>query len=149
MRGKIEAVKESQSGKSLSVKIGERYFTTKNWDMREHVNKMIEFDPSTTEWNGKTIYWINDYALVNNTPVETPKTSAGVAGVPRMDSTTFLPFTSNVVANAIQAGAITSPDDIPAWAHKAFVTIKSLAEGTFGGGSAKSSEDDFDDDIPF
>jgi len=65
-RGMIQSVKESQSGKTLSVQVNGGYFTTKNWDFRDMVGQTIEFVPDVSEWQGNTIKWINDYNVPNN-----------------------------------------------------------------------------------
>jgi hypothetical protein len=52
------------------------------------------------------------------------------------------------VAHAIGSGAIKAPDQIHAWASKAFHTAKSLVEGKDHTEMAPA-EPDFDDDIPF
>lgn len=67
MRGRIEQVKDSQSGKTLSVKIGETWYSTKSWEFRDMVGQTIDFDTSTSEWQGKTMHWLNDYTIASQT----------------------------------------------------------------------------------
>jgi len=61
MMGQIEAVNRSKTGKTLGVKIGDKWYTTKSWELENSVGKTIIFEPSTSEFNGQTMYWINEY----------------------------------------------------------------------------------------
>jgi len=62
MQGTIAEVRDSQSGKTISVKVGNEWYTSKCWEFREMQGQMITFEPSLSEWNGKTMKWINEYA---------------------------------------------------------------------------------------
>ena len=147
MRGKIEQAKDSQSGKTLGVKIGERWYSTKDFEMRSMVGKMIDFEPTSSEYNGKTMWWLNDYVLCDNTP--NPGSAnhplGSPVGVPRNDGLSYLPMTSNLVAHAIAAGLITQPAQIATWAGAAFAAAKNVVEGVV----VTQAPEDFDDDIPF
>ena len=68
MMGNIESVNRSQSGKTLGVKVGDRWYTSKNWELEQKVGHQIVFEPSTSEFNGKTMYWINDYSEPGTAP---------------------------------------------------------------------------------
>ena len=158
-RGAIEFTKKSQSGKTLSVAVGGNYFSTKNWEFENMVGQVIEFVPDASEFQGKTIMWINDWsqpgvgsqtaaqamdqAMANQghamPPANPPPTQ------PAQHPSTYLPMTSNVVAHAIAAGVITKPEQLEAWAAAAFSAAKNRLEPTAQG----SSPDGFDDDIPF
>jgi hypothetical protein len=70
MRGKIDQVKDSTSGKTLSVLIGNQWYSSKSWEFRQMVGQTIEFEPSTSEWQGKTMHWINDYGVVQPTAAD-------------------------------------------------------------------------------
>lgn len=61
MNGTIAQVKDSQSGKTLSVKVGDQWYTSKNWEFRDMIGKDITFEPTSSEWQGNTMWWINEY----------------------------------------------------------------------------------------
>ena len=63
MIGIIESTNKSQSGKTLGVKIGGTFYTTKNWELGDMVGKEIVFEPDASEYNGKTMYWLNEYSV--------------------------------------------------------------------------------------
>jgi len=65
--GIIESTSKSQSGKTLGVKIGGKYYTTKNWELADLVGKEIVFEPEPSEFNGKTMYWLNEYSVSGGT----------------------------------------------------------------------------------
>ncbi len=70
MIGRIEEVRDSKSGKTLSAKVGGSWYTTKNWDFKNMVGQEIIFEPSSSEFNGQTMHWINDWqeAAAGTTP---------------------------------------------------------------------------------
>ena len=155
MRGKIEQVQKSKSGKTLGVRIGEVWYSSKNWELEGMANEMIEFEVSLSEFNGNTIKWINEYRAVDNSPDPNNPVHSSAnsrpAGVPAAaptgrDPSAYLPMTSNLVAHAIAAGLITKPDQIESWAAAAFSAAKQRLEPTQVGDSGSEG---FDDDIPF
>lgn len=171
-RGQIESVTDSQSGKTISVKIGGKFFSTKNWELRGMVGQTIEFVPDASEYNGKTIMWLNDYTPAGTAPptaadafnqahaqrpsyqpapVAQPgqgNPSYTPAPQPTGDPMRYLPMTSNLVAHAIAAGVITEPAHIAAWAKAAFSAAKNLIDPSTAS-ITSSSPPEFDDDIPF
>ena len=74
MIGIIESTNKAQSGKTLGVKIGGEWYTTKEWELANLVGKEIEFEPEPSEWKGKIMYWINKYSLNGAQP--TPAAAA-------------------------------------------------------------------------
>ena len=72
MIGIIESCNKSQSGKTLGVKIGGTYYTTKNWELADLVGKEIVFEPEPSEFNGKTMYWLNEYSVSGTQPAAGP-----------------------------------------------------------------------------
>ena len=136
--GAISAIEDSKSGKALRVQVNGQWFSSKDFGIRDQVGQVITFTPSSSEYRGKTYYWINDYN-VGTTGTTTTRANGSPAPVADANAMAFLPMTSNLVAHAIQAGKIETPDQIQAWAKAAFHAAKSLIEGG----------DEFDDDIPF
>ena len=65
MLGRIEETKISKSRKTLGVKIGGEWYSTKNWELGEPhmIGQEIIFqpDPWTPPDGGKAIVFINDY----------------------------------------------------------------------------------------
>lgn len=67
MRGQISQVKDAQSGKTLSVLVGDQWYSTKIFELRELVGQVLELQVSSSPWQGKTMHWINDYTTVQPT----------------------------------------------------------------------------------
>jgi len=67
MQGKIEQVRDSKSGKTLSVLINDQWYSSKGWELKNMVGQVIVFDPSTSEFNGTVMHWLNDYTLASGT----------------------------------------------------------------------------------
>ena len=158
MRGKIEQAKNSKSGKTLGVLIGQVWYSTKSWELADMVGQMIEFETSTSEFQGQTMHWLNDYGVVDNSQASGALNQpVGVAGVPAPaasvagnDGLSYLPMTSNLVAHAIAAGVITDPTQIDVWARCAFTAAKRVVEGKQPAvGPGGPGGDEFQDDIPF
>jgi hypothetical protein len=136
--GAISAIEDSKSGKALRVQVNGQWFSSKDFGIRDQVGQVITFTPSSSEYRGKTYYWINDYN-VGTTGTTTTSKSGAPAPVADANAMAFLPMTSNLVAHAIAAGLVQSPDEIQAWARAAFNAAKNLV----------LNAEDFDDDIPF
>ena len=110
---KIEQATLSKSGKSYNVKVGDKWYLAKtDSNITTAVGKTIEAEVSESEYNGKTMYWINEWALVAGQAAAAPP--AVSYGAPW-----WMPFVSNTVAHAISAGLIKTPEDIKAWAAAA------------------------------
>jgi len=165
MQGIIERAQRSKSGKSLRVLVNGQWYSTNNWALEQCIGRTIQFEVGTSEYMGSTVFWANDAELVTDVAAPEPqhpqhpqqgggqqvKSSSPppkqmTASVENM---AFMPFVSNTVAHAIQAGAIKNPEDIYAWAYKAFNTAKNLVEGKQEVAVTAVASDDFDDDIPF
>jgi hypothetical protein len=136
--GAISAIEDSKSGKALRVQVNGQWFSSKDFGIRDQVGQVITFTPSSSEYRGKTYYWINDYN-VGTTGTTTTRANGSPAPVADANAMAFLPMTSNLVAHAIAAGLVQSPDEINAWARAAFNAAKNLV----------LNAEDFDDDIPF
>ena len=136
--GTVSQCEDARSGKSIRLNINGQWYSTKNFDMRDLVGQVITFTPSASEYNGKTYFWINDYSAgTQGTTTTTPSGQPVPQGQGAKDPLVYLPMTSNLVAHAIQAGRIDSPDQLREWASAAFNAARNLIEA------------DFDDDIPF
>ena len=158
-RGPIESAKDSTSGKTLSVKVAGKYYSTKNWDFRTMIGQVIEFVPDVSEWQGNTITWINDYTTppmtaddrMDMTMAQTQSAPASQPA-PSGNNLAYLPMTSNLVAHAIAAGLVKLPTDIAPWAKAAFAAAKGLIEPAAANvmcSGTNASAAEFDDDIPF
>jgi hypothetical protein len=97
MIGTIESANTSQSGKTLSVKIGGAYYSSKNWELQGMVGQEIVFEPSPQVFpDGSSIQWLNDYQ-----PSNMQTTPAGQAMNQAMGA--------NVAPPAGQAAPLQSP----------------------------------------
>jgi hypothetical protein len=155
--GQILQANPSKSGKSLRIKVGEQWFSTDNWALQNAIGKTVRFDVGTSDFQGQTIYFANNAMLDDGSTPQAPSSPAAAPQRPAVapaahDNLAFMPFTSNVVAHAIASGEIQKPEDIYAWASKAFHTAKNLVSGHTMDettGSPAPAAPEFDDDIPF
>ena len=70
MIGRIDEARQSKSGKTLGVKVGGQWYSTKHWELENMIGQEITFQTSSSEFNGKTMHWLNDYTVqgASNTP---------------------------------------------------------------------------------
>jgi len=60
----IQEAQMSQSGKTLRVKDQDgRWYSTKMWAMDQMVGQTIYAQTSESDYQGKPVYWINDYTM--------------------------------------------------------------------------------------
>ena len=66
MIGTIQQANKSKSGKTLSIQIDNVWYTSKNWELEQAVNRRVIFEPSTQTFpDGASIQWLNDYVFEN------------------------------------------------------------------------------------
>ena len=64
MIGQIQQAKKSKSLKTLSVQIEGVWYTSKNWELEQAVNRRIIFEPSRQDFqDGGHCLWLNDYVF--------------------------------------------------------------------------------------
>lgn len=137
----IEQVKLSASGKSLSVKAsGRNYFAKKESGLMDKLGWTIEAETeeSAPKDGGKPFVWITKWkkadAATASAPAAAPAPAAASAPAQQPSfsaegiNLAFLPFVSNCVAHAIQAGRIETPHDIQKWAQGAYSAANSLKD---------------------
>lgn len=112
----VEAVTKSKSGKALRIKAGDKWYGARlNSGLEGAKGKTIDAEVHDDEQYGLQI---DTYKLVGSTPAAdkapTPGVPAGGNSAPW-----WMPFVSNITAHAIQAGIITAPNQIEAWATAA------------------------------
>lgn len=134
MRGTISAAKPSQSGKTLSLQIGGTWYSTKSFELQQHVGKEIVGETKDSEYNGKVIHWLESYTLVGEAAPAAP--AKGPIAQP-VQSSQYQPLISNLAAHLITAGK--DPADLGPW----FFRCKSLLEGK------EQAGEDPNDPIPF
>lgn len=121
-------VKPTPSGKALLIKSGDKtYFAKKDSGIEEGM--VIEAETKASEYDGKTNIWVEKWKRAGNgsagpAPASAPAQDSGV-------NMAFMPFVSNVVAHAIQAGKIEQPSDIARWANGAYSTALGLKDIAF------------------
>ena len=118
MKGTVESVRNSSSGKSWRVKIGGREYGA-NFDTKldQAVGKAIDF-----EWDdGKFGLWIKTWDFDRGASSPAPQAPVASPGATsRVNGDRFyLPFVSNTCAHAIAAGVIKTPSDLNQWARAA------------------------------
>jgi hypothetical protein len=143
--GNIANAEMAKSGKSVRLNINDKWFSSKHFELMQKVGQVITFTPSATEYpsgSGKMYYWVNDYTegVVGAATASSAQAPQPTTSEQDFNPHTLLPMTSNVVAHAIQAGAIKEAQEIRVWARAAFDAAKDLVS---------PNRDELDDDIPF
>ena len=119
--GKITAAEMNSSGKSLKITVegvhGEEdtIFAQKtNIKLMEMVGQTIQYSVRESEYQGRTSRWIETFKTSTPTTNQvTPTTSPPTAT--KINPASYMPFVSNGIAHAIQAGLIKNISDIGLW----------------------------------
>ncbi len=131
----IMNVRQSPSGKSLIVDVAGRqegYFAKLDSGLQSGMT--IEAETKASEFKGKTSWWIEKWKAAQPQQPQTapqiqpqPQGSFSPTGI----NLAFLPFVSNCVAHAIQAGRIQSHGEIREWANAAYEAAHNLKVDDF------------------
>ena len=164
MQGRIEEARPSQSGKTLGVKIGGQWYSTKHWELQNMLGQDITFEASTSEFNGKLMHWLNDYTVqgASNTPSaqafdqayqQAPPLGAPVQAQPMPPLPQIPPprdRDASIIAQALTK-ACSGPGDSVELVWKRYSEFYDLALGKPKAQKAPPPPpaDDFDDSIPF
>ena len=111
MRGFIQAAKPSSSGKTLGVQIAGTWYSTKAFELQQHVGKEIVGETSDSDYKGQTIHWLNSYTLVDGNapkPPEEPEVRSNGQSYSHYQT-----LVSNLAAHLIAAGKGT--DELGPW----------------------------------
>ena len=87
------------------------------------VGQTIEARVSSSVFNGKTSFWLNEWKLLD-AEHDIPTLGAVVRAAATPDAS--LRFISNVVGQAIQAKTISKPEEIKAWAVAAHQVMSEI-----------------------
>lgn len=155
IRGRIEEARQSQSGKTMGVKINGHWYSSKAFELENMVGQTIEGQTSASEWNGKTMMWLNDYKEVpasaddamqaamagpaSSAPVQAPQSAPQPAQAPTDKDLTI---TALAILKAVD-GLRT-----PQAAVQAFREIKQILASPQAQ-PAPPANPDYDDEIPF
>lgn len=119
---KVEQVTTSKSGKALRVKAGGTWYGAKK---DSGITAGMEIDAIIEDGNYGP--WIAKYKVTTAAPAQAPATAPVNGGDHHGLTGDELRFVSNIVGTAIQAGKLTDPAEISAWAKAARMTLKELA----------------------
>tara|TARA_Y100000401_G_C8307847_1_gene217967 strand:- start:331 stop:774 length:444 start_codon:yes stop_codon:yes gene_type:complete len=120
LTGKITAAEMNPSGKSLKITFegvhGEEstVFAKKpNLGLMEMVGQTVQYSVYDSEFQGRTNQWIETFKTtapsvnqVNSAPQTSPN---------KINPASYMPFVSNGIAHAIQAGLIKNIGDVGVW----------------------------------
>jgi len=116
MRGKVEQLTKSKTGKSWRVLISGTWYGA-NFDSKidSQLGKIVDFEFD----DGKYGPWLETWGpdLTPSAPV--PQAATVPTGQSSGADRFYMPFVSNVVAHGIAAGVIKTPADINQWAKAA------------------------------
>ena len=137
---RITEVSPSKSGKSYRVKIaGDWYGAKMDTGVEQMVGKVVEFESQETEKFGP---WLISCKVIEGAPAA-PGTPAALLTPPSAPSTYndryWLPFVSNQVAHAFEAGLIKNYSDMKAWTKQAHTALMDVEKPNLSN----------DDDISF
>jgi hypothetical protein len=130
MKGKLEQLVKSKSGKAWRAMVDGRWFGAKFDSKLDSVsiNSRIDFDFNSDAKYGDWITtWGPDTSLTGPAPVQVSQAIVRVP-VPTGDRW-WLPFVSNQCAHAIAAGHIKGVADLRSWAVSAKAAIMSADGG--------------------
>lgn len=118
------------TAKSIVVTAGgKEYFAKK--DSGITAGMTIDAETEDSDYNGKSYCWIKKWKAMSNAAPQSPApagTGSPVVGhTPAGAAPVWLPFASNTVAHAINAGIIKEPSDVKAWAAAAKQAYAELA----------------------
>ena len=136
-QGVITAIGKSRTGKPTVTIDGQIYSASKVDTSNLVVGDKLEFESSSSVYNGATVWFLNAFKLVqaatkyplpSQVPVPPPPLgqtppfpTGGITDAER-------PFISNCVAHAIAAGAIKEPEQIEKWVSAAKNALRSQDE---------------------
>ena len=128
MKGRVDSVTKSKSGKAWRVKIGDTFYGA-NFDSgisSSEVGQEIDFIADTTSFGP----WIKSWELSRAAPPPPPLNPAPQGTYQATYKTNgdrwWLPFCSNQTANALAAGRIQSPGEMSAWTKAAYEAIQAV-----------------------
>ncbi len=131
----IDKIGKTKTGNlSLTAVSGEKYYAKVASGLGNKAGATIEAETSNQTFDdGRTLVWVNEWKLAANQAPAQPQQQYSrepVAPAGRFSATgvdlALLPFTSNIVANAVRAGHIDSPDKLAAWTQAAYRAAQSL-----------------------
>ena len=130
MRGIVEQITKSKTGKSWRVMIASQWYGAKfDSKLDQAVGKRVDF---SIESNSKYGDWIKDWDFDRDpAPIPMPVPSADLRAMNAQNAKGdrwWLNFTSNIVAHSIAAGLIKEPIQLAAWAKAAKHAIE-VADG--------------------
>ena len=144
LTGKITAAEMNSSGKSIKITFegvhGEEstVFAKKpNLGLMEMVGQTVQYSVSESEFQGRTNQWIETFKTT--APSVNQVTSPTATN--KINPASYMPFVSNCVANAIQAGLIKNIGDVGVWTTE----FAKAGRHAVSGEPAKIT----DEDIPF
>ena len=123
----IDSCKPSKSGKSLSIGSGGKWYSAKlDSGLDQHVGEQIDVKIATSEYNGTSMMWLNEWKLVGGAVSHAPASQPALASINNIMP--LMPFVSNTVAHALLAGKIEQPGDIAKWARAAYAAALGLEQ---------------------
>ena len=134
--GVIQAVGKSRTGKPTVTIDGQIYSAPKVDTSKLTVGDRIEFDFSSSVYNGATIWFLNGFKLLQAAlPTSVSPTGSGQIAAPSAPQQALKGLSegerltvSNWVAAAIQAGKVQGPADLISWARGALNAARSAAD---------------------
>jgi hypothetical protein len=140
MNIKVKFVNEAKDGKKFGSIVGSddtRYPCPKDMVSKFVKGQSYDIETKAEKWGE------NDVQVIKG--IKTNGATGGTSGhVGGSGDKWWMPFVSNTVAHAIQAGHIKGPGEIRTWAASAKLAAESLS----GSYNPAKSMDDLEDDIP-
>lgn len=138
----IDAARPTKSGKSLGIKAGGKDYLAKV-DSGLSAGMQIEAEVEVSEYDGKSFTWIRKWKALAAPAGAAPANPGRLLQQP-VNAPWWMPFVSNTVAHAIQAGKIEDFNQIAGWAQAAKAAAEALLTAKPTGNFA-----DMEDDLPW
>ena len=154
MKGTVTEVKPSTSGKSYAATIGgARYSAKLDSRLEQAVGKPIDFTIDSSEYKGKVINWVATWDYDRGTAsVGPPQAPASIPAQTVLRSNPpdrwYMPFISNTVAHAIQAGLVKDSPSLSQWASAAYRAAMQIENAYLNKIGPKAALDE-EDNLPF
>jgi hypothetical protein len=138
MKGIVNSVTLSKSGKSYQVQIGgQGYFAKLDSKLDNAVAQAIDFSVDPSDYKGKVVNWVKEWDFDRGTPISGPLTQTTAPFTPTLPPVQgsqprdrwYMPFISNTVAHAITAGLIKDSPSLAQWATAAYRAAMQIENG--------------------
>lgn len=144
----IERTQPSRSGKTLSVLSQNTWYSTKCWDLANMVGQTIAVQLSTSQYDGSTIHWIDDYQVPGQPHHASRPQAASQAPQQPIAKSSTIDRDASIVAQAL-CKSVQFANIEQAWQAYTTVYRNYAAWDPRQPVAEQPQQPEFNDDIPF